>query len=84
VDRQPNDRLAALLAESGWSHAGLAKRVNDECRRRGFPRAYTATSVANWLSGMVPTDPVPEVIAHFLSGPALTPRAATRDSADER
>jgi len=63
VDRQPNDRLAAMLLEAGWSHASLAKRVNDVCKARGFPRSYTATSVANWLSGMVPTEPVPEVLA---------------------
>jgi hypothetical protein len=67
VDRQPNDRLADLLAETGWSHAGLAKRVNDECRRRGIPRSYTATSVANWLSGMVPTPPVPEILAQLFT-----------------
>ena len=63
MDRQPNDRLAAMLLEAGWSHAGLAKRINDVSKARGFPRSYTATSVANWLSGMVPTEPVPEVLA---------------------
>jgi len=52
-----------MLLEAGWSHAGLAKRINDVCKARGFPRSYTATSVANWLSGMVPTEPVPEVLA---------------------
>src|SRR5262249_1311190 len=61
------DRLAALLSETGWSHAGLAKRVNDACRTRGYLRSYTATSVANWLSGMVPAPPVPEVLAQLLT-----------------
>lgn len=63
MDRRPNDHLAALVAEAGWSHAGLAKRINDTCKARGFPRAYTATSIANWLAGMVPTPPAPEVMA---------------------
>jgi len=67
VDRQPNDRLALLLSEAGWSHAGLAKRVNDDCRKRGRPRSYTATSVANWLSGMIPAVPVPEILAVLLA-----------------
>jgi hypothetical protein len=67
VDRQPNDRLAALLVETGWSHAGLAKRVNDACQVRGCSRSYTATSVANWLSGMVPASPVPEVLAQLFT-----------------
>ena len=67
MERQSNDRLATLLAESGWSHAGLAKRVDDECRRRGFPRSYTATSAANWLSGMVPIEPVPHVLAQLFT-----------------
>jgi hypothetical protein len=67
VDRRPNDRLAALLSAAGWSHAGLAKRVNDGCKTRGFPRSYTATSVANWLSGMVPAAPVSEVLAQLLA-----------------
>lgn len=67
MGRLPNDRLTALLPEAGWSRAGLARRVNDECRRRGFPRSYTATSVANWLSGMVPAAPVSEVLAHLLA-----------------
>jgi hypothetical protein len=67
VDRQPNDRLAALLSETGWSHAGLAKRANDECQARGVPRSYTATSVANWLGGMVPTEPVPAVLASLFA-----------------
>jgi hypothetical protein len=67
VGRLPNDRLAALLAETSWSNAGLARRVNDECRSRGVSRSYTPTSVANWLNGMVPAVPVPEVLAHLFA-----------------
>lgn len=67
MDRPRNHRLSALIAEAGWSHAGLAKRVNDECKRCGVPRAYAGTSIANWLSGMVPTDPVPEILAQLLT-----------------
>ena len=67
AERQFNDRLASVLAETGWSNAGLARRVNDECRARGVPRSYAPTSVANWLSGMVPASPVPEVLAHLFA-----------------
>jgi hypothetical protein len=67
AERQFNDRLASVLAETGWSNAGLARRVNDGCRARGVPRSYTPTSVANWLSGMLPASPVPEVLAHLFA-----------------
>src|SRR3989440_355721 len=67
IGRLPNDRLAALLAEAGWSNAGLARRVNDQCRSRGASRSYTPTSVANWMSGMVPAAPVPEILTHLFS-----------------
>lgn len=55
------------MADVGWSHAGLAKRVNDVCVVRGFQRSYTATSVANWLSGMIPAAPVLDVLAELFA-----------------
>lgn len=67
MTREPNRQLAALLDEAGWSHAGVAKRVNNACALRECPRSYTATSVANWLGGMVPSDPVPRVLVELLT-----------------
>ncbi|PWU50817.1 hypothetical protein DLJ47_23050, partial [Micromonospora sp. S4605] len=67
MKRQPNHALGALLAETTWSNAGLAKRVNARCAALGIPRSYTATSVANWLSGMMPTEPVPRILAELFT-----------------
>ncbi|HEV2089265.1 MAG TPA: sporulation protein, partial [Cryptosporangiaceae bacterium] len=61
--RQPNRSLQTLLEATGWSHAGLAKRVNQACQAAGHPRSYAATSVANWLRGMIPAAPVPQILA---------------------
>ena len=62
MGRQPNRSLQTLLAATGWSNAGLAKRVNQACQVAGYPRAYTATSVANWLRGMVPAAPATQIL----------------------
>jgi hypothetical protein len=67
VSRVPTRRLAALLDEAGWSHAGLARRVNLACERRDCARSYTPTSVANWLRGMVPADPVPQILVELFT-----------------
>ncbi|MFJ8434146.1 sporulation protein [Kitasatospora sp. NPDC094019] len=62
--REPNHRLGALLAASGRSRKGLAQRVNELSAQRGQPRAYTHTSVGNWVAkGMIPDAPAPELIA---------------------
>ncbi|WP_412540238.1 hypothetical protein R8Z50_31155 [Longispora sp. K20-0274] len=67
MERQPNRSLESLLAATGWSNAGLARRVNAACHKVGTPRSYAATSVANWLRGMVPADPVPRILAELFS-----------------
>ena len=64
-----NERLRALVEESGVSHKGLARRVVDLGTARGVGGlAYDHSSVARWLAGEQPREPVPELIADVLVG----------------
>jgi hypothetical protein len=62
----PNDALAALIAESGMSAAGLARRVNDLGKAQRL--AYDYTAVYRWIrKGERPRGTVPALIALALS-----------------
>ena len=51
----PNGRLAAALAEAGFSAAGLARRIQDFATATGKPAPRADhTSVARWLAGQRP------------------------------
>lgn len=64
-----NERLRALIGESGVSHKGLARRVVDLGAARGVRGlGYDHSSVARWLAGEQPREPVPELIAEVLGG----------------
>lgn len=65
--KSPNSALALLLDGHGMSHKGLAYRVNQLAEQAGHPTAYKHTSVARWLAGATPKDPVPMYIAAALS-----------------
>ena len=65
--KQPNRALEALLLGQGMSRKGLAHRVNQLAAATGRRTAYTHTSVARWISGDTPKDPVPSLIATALS-----------------
>ncbi|MDX3367441.1 sporulation associated protein [Streptomyces sp. ME02-6987-2C] len=65
--RTPNAALAVLLNGHGMSHKGLAFRVNQLAKRDGTTTKYKHTSVARWLGGATPKDPVPQYIATALS-----------------
>jgi hypothetical protein len=66
--REPNLRLQALVDETGFSHKGLARRVNDLGRARGIPGlAYDHSSVIRWLKGEQPRGPVSALIAEVIS-----------------
>ncbi|MER5372629.1 sporulation associated protein [Streptomyces sp. NPDC002553] len=65
--RTPNAALAVLLNGHGMSHKGLAFRVNQLAERDGIATKYKHTSVARWLAGASPKDPVPQYIATALS-----------------
>ncbi len=64
---EPNEQLAALLTEAGWSAGALARAVNALGTARKLNLRYTRSSVAFWLSGSRPPAPVPELVAQALS-----------------
>ena len=63
-----NDRFAAVLAESGISKTGLAKRVRDlaEAQHIRVP-ATDHTAVDRWLSGQKPRPATAKLVAQVLS-----------------
>lgn len=66
--REPNEQLQALIDEAGFSHKGLARRVNDLGRARGIVGlAYDHSSVIRWLKGEHPREPAPTLIAEVFS-----------------
>jgi hypothetical protein len=66
--REPNHQLQSRIDEAGFSHKGLARRVNDLGRARGISGlAYDHSSVIRWLKGEHPRDTVPALIAEVFS-----------------
>lgn len=77
--RHRNELLRALLAESEWTHADLARAVNAAGAESGLALSYDRTSVAHWLSGTRPRHPVPAFIGESLTrrlGRTITPTVA--------
>lgn len=66
--REPNPQLHALIEEAGFSHKGLARRVNDLGQARGIRSlSYDHSSVIRWLKGEHPRGAVPALIAEVFS-----------------
>ncbi|MGW0031707.1 regulator [Streptomyces sp. NPDC003314] len=65
--RIPNSRLAALIAEAGFSHAGLARRVDQLGLEHGLDLRYDKTSVTRWLRGQQPRGTTPALIAEVFT-----------------
>jgi hypothetical protein len=65
--RPPNRRLAALIAEAGFSHAGLARRVDQLGLEHGLDLRYDKTSVTRWLRGQQPRGTTPALIAEVFT-----------------
>jgi len=65
--RNPNRKLAALLARSGCSHKGFARRVQDVADARGVRMSCDHTTVQRWLDGVEPRGMKPLIIAEALS-----------------
>ncbi|GAA1558444.1 hypothetical protein GCM10009789_09840 [Kribbella sancticallisti] len=67
--RKRNEKLAAAIAEAGWSHAQLALafgRVAAEWRaedRAGVGRSH----VSHWVAGSMPSGLAPDILAETLS-----------------
>lgn len=65
--RDPNLKLVALLARSGCSHKGFARRVQDLADARGVRMSCDHTTVQRWLDGVQPRGMKPHIIAEALS-----------------
>ena len=63
-----NEQFAAVLAESGISNTGLAKRVRDlaEAQRVKVP-ATDHTAVERWLTGQKPRPATAKLVAQVLT-----------------
>ncbi|MFI7703253.1 hypothetical protein [Nonomuraea sp. NPDC049480] len=77
MEREPNRLLQQLIAEAGFSHKGLARRLNDLGAARGTPGLkYDHSSVLRWIGGQRPRDPVPcllmEIFAMRLGRPVTS------------
>lgn len=66
-ERRPNHRLAGLVEEAGFSHAGLARRVDQLGAEQGLDLRYDKTSVARWLRGQHPRGIVPILLAEVFT-----------------
>lgn len=62
-----NNRLAALIAEAGFSNAGLARRVDQLGLEHGLDLRYDKTSVTRWLRGQQPRGATPALIAEVFT-----------------
>ncbi|GAA2226238.1 hypothetical protein GCM10010430_01530 [Kitasatospora cystarginea] len=67
ADRTQNPRLAALIEEAGFSHAGLARRVDQLGLEHGLDLRYDKTSVTRWLRGQQPRGATPALIAEVFT-----------------
>jgi hypothetical protein len=67
TDRSQNARLAALIEEAGFSHAGLARRVDQLGLEHGLDLRYDKTSVTRWLRGQQPRGATPALIAEVFT-----------------
>ncbi|MBU7599403.1 regulator [Streptomyces sp. P38-E01] len=65
--RTPNRQLAALISEAGFSHAGLARRVDQLGLEHGLDLRYDKTSVTRWLRGQQPRGTTPALIAEVFT-----------------
>ncbi|MGW6770830.1 regulator [Streptomyces sp. NPDC055037] len=65
--RIPNRQLAALISEAGFSHAGLARRVDQLGLEHGLDLRYDKTSVTRWLRGQQPRGTTPALIAEVFT-----------------
>ncbi|MFJ7265555.1 tetratricopeptide repeat protein [Streptomyces sp. NPDC099050] len=62
-----NHLLHRLIRETGWTYEALARRLNTSARATGLTTGYDRTSVAHWLRGSTPRDPVPGLLCEILA-----------------
>ncbi|WP_328296727.1 tetratricopeptide repeat protein [Streptomyces sp. NBC_00435] len=63
-----NHLLHRLIRETGWTYEALARRLNASALAAGLTTGYDRTSVAHWLRGSTPRDPVPGLLCEILAG----------------
>ena len=74
-----NSELRGLLVEAGWNGQDLVRAVNAAGREIGAELRYQRTSAAQWLAGVRPRPPAPDLIAEVLArrlGRPVTPTEA--------
>ncbi|MFB6519998.1 tetratricopeptide repeat protein [Streptomyces sp. NPDC056401] len=62
-----NHLLHRLIGETGWTYEALARRLNTSAQAVGLTTGYDRTSVAHWLRGSTPRDPVPGLLCEILA-----------------
>jgi tetratricopeptide (TPR) repeat protein len=65
--RVPNYHLRSLLDETGWSGQKFVSAINHLGAEVGLTLTYQRASVTQWLSGIRPRSPVPELMAEAFS-----------------
>ncbi|WP_216210924.1 tetratricopeptide repeat protein [Amycolatopsis aidingensis] len=65
--RRPNELLRLLIAEAGFTGDALVRAVNEVGAEAGLRLRYRRASVTQWVSGVRPRPPVPELLAEVLS-----------------
>ncbi|MEU9609876.1 tetratricopeptide repeat protein [Streptomyces sp. NPDC048057] len=65
--REPNEGLASLHRETGWTLRQLAQWVNRVGTERGTPTKYQQPSVHQWLNGHMPKESTRPLILEALS-----------------
>jgi hypothetical protein len=65
--RIPNVQLRSLLDEVGWTGQTLATTINHVGTEAGLVLTYQRASVTQWLSGIRPRPPVPDLMAEAFS-----------------
>ncbi|AWZ08667.1 MULTISPECIES: hypothetical protein [unclassified Streptomyces] len=63
-----NHLLHRVIRETGWTYEALARRLNASAQAAGLTTGYDRTSVAHWLRGSTPRDPVPGLLCEILAG----------------
>ncbi|WP_405798463.1 tetratricopeptide repeat protein [Streptomyces sp. NBC_01506] len=67
ADREPNEHLARLHRETGWTLRQLVQRVNRTGTERGTPTKYQQPSAHQWLSGHMPKESTRPLVLEALS-----------------
>lgn len=64
--RERNGRLAAVMAEAGFSNHGLALRVRELAHKDSVRSSADHVSVSRWLNGAIPRGNTPEYVSQAL------------------